>query len=107
LTNSSWIKKGNYFSPHRPHHLDPRAESRRNHARKNWNSVGDHAPAYLINLWLATGEKKYADMLEYTFDTIEKYFQTTTIAPLSRKSSMRIGAATKPGAGSKTALLSA
>ena len=33
----------------------------RNRAKKNWNSVGDHAPAYLINLFLATGEKEYAD----------------------------------------------
>lgn len=64
-----------YFSHIDPITLDPRAESLgRNRARKNWNSVGDHAPAYLINLWLATGEQKYADMLEYTFDTIEKYF---------------------------------
>ena len=30
--------------------------SAHNQARKNWNSVGDHAPAYLINLWLATGD---------------------------------------------------
>jgi len=66
---------GGYFSHIDPITLDPRAESLgRNRARKNWNSVGDHAPAYLINLWLATGEKKYADFLEYTFDTIAKYF---------------------------------
>jgi len=66
---------GGYFSHIDPITLDPRAESLgHNRARKNWNSVGDHAPAYLINLWLATGEQKYADMLEYTFDTIEKYF---------------------------------
>lgn len=64
-----------YFSHIDPLTLDPRAESLgRNRARKNWNSVGDHAPAYLINLYLATGEQKYADFLEYTFDTIEKYF---------------------------------
>lgn len=66
---------GGYFSHLDPLMLDPRSESLgRNQGRKNWNSVGDHAPAYLINLWLATGEQKYADMLEYTFDTIEKYF---------------------------------
>ncbi|AFY61250.1 AGE family epimerase/isomerase [Synechococcus sp. PCC 6312] len=66
---------GGYFSHIDPLMLDPRSDSLgRNKARKNWNSVGDHAPAYLINLWLATGEQKYADMLEYTFDTIEKYF---------------------------------
>jgi mannose/cellobiose epimerase-like protein (N-acyl-D-glucosamine 2-epimerase family) len=66
---------GGYFSHIDPITLDPRAESLgRNRARKNWNSVGDHAPAYLINLYLATGEQKYADFLEYTFDTIAKYF---------------------------------
>jgi mannose/cellobiose epimerase-like protein (N-acyl-D-glucosamine 2-epimerase family) len=66
---------GGYFSHLDPITLDPRSESLgRNQARKNWNSVGDHAPAYLINLFLATGEQKYADFLEYTFDTIAKYF---------------------------------
>ena len=50
-------------------HLDPISFDRksdalgRNRARKNWNSVGDHAPAYLINVWLATGDDKYLDML--------------------------------------------
>jgi mannose/cellobiose epimerase-like protein (N-acyl-D-glucosamine 2-epimerase family) len=66
---------GGYFSHLDPMTLDPRSESLgHNKGKKNWNSVGDHAPAYLINLYLATGEQKYADMLEYTFDTIEKYF---------------------------------
>lgn len=75
-------EKGGYFSHIDPITLDPRAESLgRNRARKNWNSVGDHAPAYLINLWLATGEQQYADMLEYTFDTIEKYFQDYENSP--------------------------
>lgn len=45
-----------------------------NRMRKNWNSVGDHAPAYLINLYLATEEKKYKDFLEYTADTITTHF---------------------------------
>lgn len=68
-------EKEGYFSHLDPITLDPRSESLgRNRARKNWNSVGDHAPAYLINLWLATGEKKYKDFLEYTADCIEKYF---------------------------------
>lgn len=68
-------EQGGYFSHLDPLTLDPRAESLKwNRARKNWNSVGDHAPAYLINLWLATGDPKYADFLEYTFDTIAKYF---------------------------------
>lgn len=66
---------GGYYSHIDPITLDPRAESLgHNRARKNWNSVGDHAPAYLINLWLATGEQQYADFLEYTFDTICEHF---------------------------------
>ncbi|MEB3190721.1 MAG: AGE family epimerase/isomerase [Snowella sp.] len=68
-------EKEGYFSHIDPLTLDARAESLgRNQARKNWNSVGDHAPAYLINLYLGTGHQEYADMLEYTFDTIERYF---------------------------------
>lgn len=68
-------EKGGYFSHIDPITLDPRAESlKHNRARKNWNSVGDHAPAYLVNLYLATGEQRYADFLEYTFDTIARYF---------------------------------
>lgn len=67
--------KGGYFSHLDPISLDPRSESLgANKGKKNWNSVGDHAPAYLFNLYLATGEKRYADFLEYTFDTIEQYF---------------------------------
>lgn len=66
---------GGYFSHLDPVTLDPKSEGLgRNKGTKNWNSVGDHAPAYLINLWLATGEPKYAEMLEYTFDTIVKRF---------------------------------
>ena len=68
-------EKGGYFSHLDPVSLNPRAESLgRNKGRKNWNSVGDHAPAYLVNLYLATGEKKYLDFLEYTADCITKYF---------------------------------
>jgi mannose/cellobiose epimerase-like protein (N-acyl-D-glucosamine 2-epimerase family) len=68
-------ERGGYFSHLDPFTLDPRSEALgHNRARKNWNSVGDHAPAYLVNLWLATGDAKYARMLEYTFDTIAKHF---------------------------------
>jgi mannose/cellobiose epimerase-like protein (N-acyl-D-glucosamine 2-epimerase family) len=67
--------QGGYFSHLDPVNLDPRSESLgENKGKKNWNSVGDHAPAYLINLWLATGENRYANMLEYTFDTIARFF---------------------------------
>ena len=64
---------GGYFSHLEPIMMDPCSESLgRNKGTKNWNSVGDHAPAYLVNLFLATGRQEYADMLEYTFDTIEQ-----------------------------------
>jgi mannose/cellobiose epimerase-like protein (N-acyl-D-glucosamine 2-epimerase family) len=70
-------EKGGYFSHIDPIDLNPRSptlDKGNNRAKKNWNSVGDHAPAYLINLWLATGDKKHADFLESTFDTIAEHF---------------------------------
>ncbi len=68
-------EKGGYFSHLDPITLDPRSPALgANRAKKNWNSVGDHAPAYLINLYLATGDERYGKMLEYTFDTITKHF---------------------------------
>ena len=68
-------EKGGYFSHIDPVTLNPRADSLQwNKARKNWNSVGDHAPAYLINLCLATGDKRYFDFLKYTADCITDHF---------------------------------
>ena len=68
-------EKGGYFSHLDPITMDPRSETLgANKGKKNWNSVGDHAPAYLINLYLATGEERYAKMLEFTFDTICEHF---------------------------------
>ncbi|MFI7090426.1 AGE family epimerase/isomerase [Streptomyces lydicus] len=73
---------GGYYS-----HIDPilfRADHESlgpNKDRKNWNSVGDHAPAYLINLYLATGDDRYARMLEYTFDTIVEHFPDRKHSP--------------------------
>ncbi len=78
LFNDFFLDKsdyGGYFSHLDPVTLDPLSESLgRNQGTKNWNSVGDHAPAYLINLWLATGKEEYAQMLEDTFDTITERF---------------------------------
>lgn len=68
-------EKGGYFSHLDPITLDPRSDALgENKGKKNWNSVGDHAPAYLINLVLATGDERYAKMLEMTFDTITEHF---------------------------------
>jgi len=69
-------EKGGYFSHIDPITFDPKSESLgRNMGRKNWNSVGDHAPAYLINLLLATGNEKHKEMLIETADTITAHFQ--------------------------------
>ncbi|MDD3415564.1 MAG: AGE family epimerase/isomerase [Lachnospiraceae bacterium] len=81
--------KGGYFSHIDPIFLDPMSEGLGpNKGRKNWNSVGDHAPAYLINLCLATGEQKYYDFLEYTADTITKYFKDYENSPFVQEKFM-------------------
>ncbi|MBV9450802.1 MAG: AGE family epimerase/isomerase [Streptosporangiaceae bacterium] len=65
---------GGYFSHLDPVQLSPHHESLGpNRARKNWNSIGDHAPAYLINLYLATGEERHAQMLEDTYDLVAEH----------------------------------
>ncbi|ELS00057.1 hypothetical protein [Gloeocapsa sp. PCC 73106] len=73
---------GGYYSHLDPVTLSPHSESLGiNKGRKNWNSIGDHAPAYLINLWLATEKQEYADFLEYTFDLICQYFPDYDYSP--------------------------
>jgi mannose/cellobiose epimerase-like protein (N-acyl-D-glucosamine 2-epimerase family) len=73
---------GGYYSHVDPILLSPHHESLgANASRKNWNSVGDHAPAYLINLLLATGEDRHRQMLERTFDTIVEHFPDPDASP--------------------------
>jgi mannose/cellobiose epimerase-like protein (N-acyl-D-glucosamine 2-epimerase family)/anti-anti-sigma regulatory factor len=68
-------KGGGYYSHVDPITLSPHAESLGpNRSRKNWNSVGDHVPAYLINAVLATGDPDWAKMLEYCCDIITERF---------------------------------
>ena len=74
--------KGGFFSHVDPINLSPHCPTLGpNRSRKNWNSVGDHAPAYLINLWLATGSEQYAALLEQLFDTIEQHFPDDEHSP--------------------------
>lgn len=66
---------GGYWSHIDPVTFDGCTETLgKNQGRKNWNSIGDHAPAYLINAWLATGNERYKDMLKYTADLITTHF---------------------------------
>jgi anti-anti-sigma factor len=75
-------EKGGYYSHIDPIDLSPFADSLgADRARKNWNSVGDHGPAYLINLWLATGEDAFADRLAYMADTIVDHFPDDEHSP--------------------------
>ena len=103
-------EKGGYFSHLDPITLDPRSRSpgRTTGRKKNWNSVGDHAPAYLINLYLATGEPKYCDdarvHIRHHRQALPGLRRT---APSSRRSSSRTGATTRRMGGSRTAPWSA
>jgi mannose/cellobiose epimerase-like protein (N-acyl-D-glucosamine 2-epimerase family) len=85
LFNKCYLDTGQYggfFSHLEPTTFDPKNEKLgQNRAKKNWNSVGDHAPAYLINLLLATGEQKYADFLAMTADTIVERFPARDGSP--------------------------
>ncbi|HLZ62924.1 MAG TPA: AGE family epimerase/isomerase [Ktedonosporobacter sp.] len=75
-------ERGGFFSHIDPVTLDPRAELLgQDRARKNWNSIGDHAPAYLINLWLATGKEEYAQFLTTTADLIVEHFPDDEHSP--------------------------
>ena len=68
-------KQGGYWSHIDPIGFDGTAESLgHNRSRKNWNSVGDHAPAYLINAVLATDKAEWKAMLEYCADTVSTHF---------------------------------
>jgi len=79
-------EKGGYFSHLDPITLDPRSDALgANKGKKNWNSVGDHAPAYLINLYLATGEERYAKMLEHTFDMIAEHMPDYDHSPFMQE----------------------
>lgn len=68
-------EQGGYWS-----HIDPITFSGTsetlgaNSDRKNWNSCGDHTPAYLINAYLATKNERYKDMLKYCADIIVNHF---------------------------------
>ena len=75
-------QRGGFFSHLDPITMDPRADSLgRNRSRKNWNSVGDHAPAYLINAYLATGREDFAELLQETADAIVEHFPDEPNSP--------------------------
>ncbi|HEY4028282.1 MAG TPA: AGE family epimerase/isomerase [Candidatus Dormibacteraeota bacterium] len=75
-------RQGGYFSHLDPVTFDPRSDAlAHNRARKNWNSVGDHAPAYLINALLATDLPEFEELLLATGDTIARRFSDDQRSP--------------------------
>ncbi|MBU0970377.1 MAG: N-acyl-D-glucosamine 2-epimerase [Proteobacteria bacterium] len=75
-------QSGGYFSHIDPLTFDPHAPSLGdNQSRKNWNSVGDHAPAYLINAVLATGNRDWMTMLTQCTDCVVDHFQDYENSP--------------------------
>ena len=80
--------QGRILLAHRSDHDGP-AQPRslgRNSARKNWNSVGDHAPAYLINA-VPRHRRAAATPISssYTADTIEKHFPDYEQQPVRQR----------------------
>ena len=55
--------------------------------------MGDHAPAYLINLWLATGEDGYAEFLSRPSTPIAEHFPDYDISPFVQERFPRTGRA--------------
>jgi mannose/cellobiose epimerase-like protein (N-acyl-D-glucosamine 2-epimerase family) len=75
-------EQGGYFSHLDPVTMRPDSDSLGpNSGRKNWNSVGDHAPAYLINYYLVTRDASQLKMLEETFDLVLEHFCDPGTAP--------------------------
>ena len=82
-------ERGGYYSHIDPVFLSPLSDTLGgNRGRKNWNSVGDHAPAYLINLCLATDEKRFWDFLVSTADTITEHFPDYDHSPFVQEKFM-------------------
>jgi hypothetical protein len=69
-------------------------------ARKNWNSVGDHAPHLSTCSW--PRGKRRTSTCWWTPQHHHRASRTTNTAPSCRRSSTRTGVMTKNGAGSRT-----
>jgi mannose/cellobiose epimerase-like protein (N-acyl-D-glucosamine 2-epimerase family) len=73
---------GGYFS-----HIDPLTfnplddDLARNRGRKNWNSIGDHVPAYLVQLYLGSGDEEFRLFLIEIQDLLLTRFQPSDGSP--------------------------
>ena len=67
-----------YFSHIHPGTLRPEDAGGPNARKKNWNSVGDHLPAYLENLYLATRQPAYLQRMRELGTLIATHFPDPT-----------------------------
>lgn len=81
-----------YFSHLNPGTMKPADAAGQNALKKNWNSVGDHLPAYLENLYLGTKNPKYLTRLSQLGTLIATHFPD----PQSPFVNERFDAAWKP-----------
>ncbi|MFZ4537594.1 AGE family epimerase/isomerase [Propionivibrio sp.] len=65
---------GGYFSHIHPGTLRPEDAGGQNARKKNWNSVGDHLPAYLENLYLGTRKPEYLQRMRELGTLIATHF---------------------------------
>lgn len=73
---------GGYFSHIDPLTFNPFDDSlSRNRGRKNWNSIGDHVPAYLLELYLATGDEELRLFLLELQDLLLSHFEPADGSP--------------------------
>lgn len=67
------LKRG-FFSHIHPGTFRPGDTDKANALKKNWNSVGDHLPAYLENLYLGTREPRHLQRLVDLAQLISTHF---------------------------------
>ena len=90
---------GGYWSHLDPETLRPDAVTLgKNRSRKNWNSVGDHAPAYLINLFLARRDPADGERLRELGGLICHHFPGDVRPGRVAAPGVSGGAASRPGA---------
>ncbi|MFZ2955954.1 MAG: AGE family epimerase/isomerase [Candidatus Ozemobacteraceae bacterium] len=79
-------EKGGFFSHIDPLRLSPLSPGLgKNKARKNWNSIGDHAPAYLINYYLGRPDAAAARLLNELGGLIVRHFPGEGESPFVRE----------------------
>lgn len=73
---------GGYYTHVDPITFNPQDDSlARNRARKNWNSIGDHIPAYLVQLYLGSEGEEFKSFLVELQDLLLSRFKPSDNSP--------------------------